>query len=113
MPEWKMKAMIWIRSNELDKPRLSSNRYMLKATDQEGEKNRKIEIRREGFGRENGGDTGTRRTRGNSNQRKTFDSITITSLFSYRFSFYRNRRMEVTARRCVASQWLFPRGLTG
>ena len=108
-----MKAMLRIRSNELDKPWLSSKRHRLKATEREGEKNRKIEILREGFGRENGGDTGTRRTPGNSNQRKTFHSITITSMFSYRFSFYRNRRMEVTARRCVVSQRLFPRGLTG
>ena len=33
---------------------------------------------------------------------KMIHSITITSLFSYRFLFYTNRRMEVTTRRCVA-----------
>ena len=36
-------------------------------------------------------------------QKKTIHSSKTTSLFSYRFSFYRNRRMEVTARRRVVT----------
>ena len=54
------------------------------------------------YGRGNEGETGTRRTQGNSNQRKdnSFNNNCLSVLLQ--ILFYRNRRMEVMARRRVA-----------
>ena len=66
-----------------------------------GRKDRKIEIRREGFGRGNGGDTESTKhicfPKG-----EQFHSITTTNIFFYKFSLYRSKRIAVTVKHPVA-----------